>query len=542
MKKGLAASIGYAIGRVVQKTNSDFSLDYKNIEDWEAELVRFNAALVISKEQINDIIKIGMDRFTREASLFESHILLLEDVEFVGAIIKKIKTEMINSEKAIFEVVNQFRVIFNEINDEYMKERFADVLDVANRLRDNLVGKGISDTFFYEDTVLVASDMTPSETAMIDKDKVIAFVTDMGAVASHSSIIARTLEIPAVVGLKDITRKVKNGDYIIVDGFLGTVIINPSEEDILIYKEKKASYEKESKELKKLIKVKTITKMGKHIEVAGNIGNPLEVKKVIENGGEGIGLFRTEFIYMNRDSFPSEEEQFEAYKYPAIEMKGKPVIIRTLDIGGDKKLDYFKTPQEDNPVLGLRGIRLCLLHKDIFKVQLRALLRASVYGNIKIMFPMVAVLDEYLSCKKLLKECMGELIKEGKDFNENIQTGIMVEIPAAALNADDLAKHVDFFSIGTNDLIQYTLAADRMNEKISYLYDGKNPAVIRLIKMTIQAAHKEGKYCGLCGEIGSDVDIIPTLIKMGLDEFSVIPSAILKTKKVILEYWCLKKI
>ncbi|HEY5563607.1 MAG TPA: phosphoenolpyruvate--protein phosphotransferase [Clostridiaceae bacterium] len=536
MKKGLAASIGYAIGRVVQKTNSDFSLDYKNIEDWEAELVRFNAALVISKEQINDIIKIGMDRFTREASLFESHILLLEDVEFVGAIIKKIKTEMINSEKAIFEVVNQFRVIFNEINDEYMKERFADVLDVANRLRDNLVGKGISDTFFYEDTVLVASDMTPSETAMIDKDKVIAFVTDMGAVASHSSIIARTLEIPAVVGLKDITRKVKNGDYIIVDGFLGTVIINPSEEDILIYKEKKASYEKESKELKKLIKVKTITKMGKHIEVAGNIGNPLEVKKVIENGGEGIGLFRTEFIYMNRDSFPSEEEQFEAYKYPAIEMKGKPVIIRTLDIGGDKKLDYFKTPQEDNPVLGLRGIRLCLLHKDIFKVQLRALLRASVYGNIKIMFPMVAVLDEYLSCKKLLKECMGELIKEGKDFNENIQTGIMVEIPAAALNADDLAKHVDFFSIGTNDLIQYTLAADRMNEKISYLYDGKNPAVIRLIKMTIQAAHKEGKYCGLCGEIGSDVDIIPTLIKMGLDEFSVIPSAILKTKKVILEY------
>jgi phosphoenolpyruvate-protein phosphotransferase (PTS system enzyme I) len=300
------------------------------------------------------------------------------------------------------------------------------------------------------------------------------------------------------------------------------------------YKEKKAAYEKEREELKKLISVKTVTKAGKHVEVVGNIGKPQDIHQVLENGGDGVGLFRTEFLYMDRDEMPSEEEQFEAYKYVAEKGEGRPIVIRTLDIGGDKKLPYLPLPEEMNPFLGYRAIRLCLDRKDIFKIQLRALLRASAFGNIKIMFPMISSLEEFLAAKDVLKECMDELRSEGKDFNENLEVGMMVEIPSAAIYADELAKHVDFFSIGTNDLIQYTLAADRMNEKVSYLYNPHHPAVLRLIKMTIDAAHKEGKWCGMCGEAAGDESMIPILVEYGLDEFSMSATSILKAKQIIM--------
>ena len=346
--------------------------------------------------------------------------------------------------------------------------------------------------------------------------------------------MARTLEIPAVVGMNDITSKVKNGDTVIVDGCEGIVVINPDEKTLASYTKKKCSYEKERELLKKLVNIETVTKDGKRIEVSGNIGKPEDVIKVLENGADGIGLFRSEFLYMDRDTIPTEDEQFEAYKYVTQKMGERPVVIRTLDIGGDKKLTYLPMDEEMNPFLGFRAIRLCLGRIDIFKVQLRALLRASAYGNLKIMFPMISSLEEFLKSKEILKECMQELKLEGKSFNEKLETGIMVEIPAAAVCADNLAKYVDFFSIGTNDLIQYTIAADRMNEKVAYLYNPLHPAVLKLIKMTIEAAHAEGKWCGMCGEMAGDENAIPILLKYGLDEFSMSSSSILNAKKLII--------
>ena len=347
--------------------------------------------------------------------------------------------------------------------------------------------------------------------------------------------MARTLEIPAVVGLGTITEDVKNGDLLIVDGNTGDVIVNPDEATVKEYENKKEAYLKEKEELKKLIDVKVKTKSGKRIEVCGNIGKPEDVDAVMANGADGVGLFRTEFLYMDRDDMPSEEEQYEAYKYVAEKVGEKLGIVRTLDIGGDKKLSYLPLPEEENPFLGYRAIRLCLDRKDIFKVQLRAILRGSAHGNLAIMFPMISSLDEFFQAKEVLAECMAELKAEGKAYNENIKTGIMVEIPAAAVMADEFAKHVDFFSIGTNDLIQYTLAADRMNEKISYLYNPMHPAVLRLIKMTIDAAHKEGKFCGMCGEMAGDERATAKLVEMGLDEFSMSASSILGAKKIIMD-------
>ena len=347
--------------------------------------------------------------------------------------------------------------------------------------------------------------------------------------------MARTLEIPAVLGLGDITDSVKNGDSVIVDGLTGDVIINPSDDVLAEYKAKKEKFRQEQEELKKLIDVKTTTKSGRRIEVCGNIGKPEDVLGVIANGGDGVGLFRTEFLYMDRDSAPTEEEQFESYKFVLEKMGGKQVVIRTLDIGGDKTLPYLPLPEEMNPFLGYRAIRLCLDRKDIFKVQLRALLRASVFGKLAVMFPMISGLQEFEQAKEVVEECKAELKAEGKAYSEDIQWGIMVEIPAAAVYADELAKHVDFFSIGTNDLIQYTLAADRMSEKVSYLYNPMHPAVLRLIKMTIDGAHKHGKWVGMCGEMAGDEAAIPTLVEYGLDEFSMSATSILNAKKIMLE-------
>ncbi|KOR24495.1 phosphoenolpyruvate--protein phosphotransferase [Clostridium sp. L74] len=536
MKKGIAASKGYAIGKIFIKEDINIEVVEKSIDNIEKEKERFKNALISTKEQLERIKdKAQKEVGAEKAAVFDSHIMLLDDPEFAGAVEMNVESNKVNSEKALQEVIDMYSSIFAAMEDEYMRERGTDIKDVGKRIMLNLMGKSSNSMDDLDkDTIIVAQDLTPSDTAQLDKEKVIAFLTNIGGRTSHSAIMARTLEIPAIVGMKDITESVKNGDVVIVDGIEGVVIINPDKDTINKYEESKKAFLKEKEELKKLINVETITKSGKRVEVCGNIGKPQDVHQVLENGGEGVGLFRTEFLYMDRDNMPSEDEQFESYKYAVEKMEGRPVVIRTLDIGGDKKLPYLEMPEEMNPFLGYRAIRLCLDRKELFKVQLRALLRASAFGNLKIMFPMISSLSEFKAAKELLKECMDELKAEGKEFNKNLETGIMVEIPAAAICADELAKHVDFFSIGTNDLIQYTLAADRMNEKISYLYDPMHPAVLRLIKMTIDAAHKEGKWCGMCGEMAGDENAIETLVEYGLDEYSMSASSILTAKKIIM--------
>lgn len=537
MKKGIAASKGYAIGKVFLQEHEEIVITDEKITDVVAEKEKLQKALDASREQLEKIkSKAAVEMGEEKAAVFEAHITLLDDPEFTGAMTMEIENNSINSMKAVENVTNTFVAIFESMEDAYMRERAADIKDVSKRIISNLAGKG-GDAFAIteENTIVVAHDLTPSDTAQLDRSKVVAFLTNIGGRTSHSAIMARTLEIPAIVGLKDITTSVKTGDSIIVDGIEGIAIINPDEVTVKEYEAKRDKFLKEQEELKKLIEVKTVTKSGKRIEVCGNIGKAQDVDGVLANGGDGIGLFRTEFLYMDRDNAPTEEEQYESYKYVLENMNGKQVVIRTLDIGGDKTLPYLPLPQEMNPFLGYRAIRLCLDRKEIFKVQLRALLRASVYGNLAVMFPMISGIQEFRSAKEVVEECKAELKAEGIKFSDSIQWGIMVEIPAAAVMADELAKEVDFFSIGTNDLIQYTLAADRMSEKVSYLYNPMHPAVLRLIKMTIDGAHKHGKWVGMCGEMAGDEAAIPTLVEYGLDEFSMSASSILTAKKIILE-------
>lgn len=537
MKKGIAASKGYAIGKVFLQEHEEIIISDAKITDIGAEKEKMKKALDDSKAQLEAIKeKAEKEMGAEKAAVFEAHITLLDDPEFTGAMMSEIENNSINGLKAIESVTNTFVTIFESMDNEYMRERAADIKDVSKRILSNFAGKGGEDFTITEDnTVVVAHDLTPSDTAGLDRSKVVGFITNIGGRTSHAAIMARTLEIPAVLGLGDITTSVKTGDMVIVDGLTGDVIINPSEEVLAEYRAKKEKFQAEQEELKKLIDVKTTTKSGRRIEVCGNIGKPEDVLGVLANGGDGVGLFRTEFLYMDRDSAPTEDEQFESYKFVLEKMEGKQVVIRTLDIGGDKTLPYLPLPEEMNPFLGYRAIRLCLDRKDIFKVQLRALLRASIYGKLAVMFPMISGLEEFEQAKEVVDECKAELRAEGKEYSEEIQFGIMVEIPAAAVYADELAKHVDFFSIGTNDLIQYTLAADRMSEKVSYLYNPMHPAVLRLIKMTIDGAHKHGKWVGMCGEMAGDEAAIPTLVEYGLDEFSMSATSILNAKKIMLE-------
>lgn len=537
MKKGIAASKGYAIGKVFLQVNEEIVITDEKISDIEGEKAKLQKALDDSRAQLEKIKEKALTEMGEEkAQVFEAHITLLDDPEFTGAMQMEIESNSTNSMKAVQSVTDMFVSIFDAMEDAYMRERAADIKDVSKRIISNLAGKG-GDAFAIteENTIVVAHDLTPSDTAQLDRSKVVGFITDIGGRTSHAAIMARTLEIPAVLGLGDITTSVKTGDKVIVDGITGDVIINPSEEVIAEYTEKKEKFQDEQEELKKLIDVKTTTKSGRRIEVCGNIGKPEDVLGVIANGGDGVGLFRTEFLYMDRESAPTEEEQFESYKFVLEKMEGKQVVIRTLDIGGDKTLPYLPLPQEMNPFLGYRAIRLCLDKKEIFKVQLRALLRASVFGKLCVMFPMISGIQEFRQAKEVVEECKAELRTEGKEYSDNIQWGIMVEIPAAAVMADELAKEVDFFSIGTNDLIQYTLAADRMSEKVSYLYNPMHPAVLRLIKMTIDGAHSQGKWVGMCGEMAGDETAIPTLVEYGLDEFSMSATSILPAKKIMLE-------
>lgn len=537
MFKGIAASKGYAIGRVYLKVNEEVIIDEENKESASKEIEKLENALVKTKgelEAIRDRTKEEVGE--EEALVFDAHIMILDDPEFIGAIKNGIEDEEKSAMKSLKDVTESFVEIFASMDDEYMRERASDVKDVSNRIMMSLAGIITSLDVKEKNTVVVAHDLTPSDTASLDKNKVAGFLTDVGGRTSHTAIMARTLEIPAVVGMENITSNVKHGDYIIIDGVKGEVIVNPSSEVLMEYDRLKENYLLEKQKLLSLKDVVTTTKDGKRVEVSANIGKPQDLDGAIENGAEGVGLYRTEFLYMDRKEMPKEDEQFEAYKTVLERMNPKPVVIRTLDIGGDKKLSYLPLPEEMNPFLGYRAIRLCLDRPEIFKIQLRALLRASVYGNLRVMFPMISKIEEYNEAMKIVEECKAELKNEGIEYSEDIQWGIMVEIPSAAVMADKLAEYVDFFSIGTNDLIQYTLAADRMSEKVSYLYDPMNPAVLRLIKMTIDGAHSKGKWCGMCGEMAGDEEAIPVLLEMGLDEFSMSASSILPAKNIITQW------
>ncbi|WP_342047554.1 phosphoenolpyruvate--protein phosphotransferase [Bacillus sp. OTU530] len=532
---GIAASEGIAIAKAFRLEHAELTVEKSSIASIEKEVLRFDEAVAKSKSELETIKEYARQELGDDkAEIFAAHLLVLNDPELLGPIKEKMKTEQVNAEYALHEIATMFVSMFESMDNEYMRERASDIRDVTNRVLSHLLGVTISNpSMISEEVVIIAEDLTPSDTAQLNRKFVKGFTTDIGGRTSHSAIMARSMEIPAVVGTKTVTGDIENGVLVIVDGLDGKVIVNPSAEVVKTYEEKKAAYEAQKAEWAKLVNEQTVSVDGYHVELAANIGTPEDVNGVLENGGEGVGLYRTEFLYMGRDCLPTEEEQFEAYKTVLERMKGKPVVVRTLDIGGDKELPYLELPKEMNPFLGFRAIRLCLEMQDMFRTQLRALLRASTYGNLKIMFPMIATLGEFRQAKAILLEEKEKLQVEGTKVSDNIEVGMMVEIPSSAVSADLFAKEVDFFSIGTNDLIQYTLAADRMNERVSYLYQPYNPAILRLVRMVIQAAHKEGKWVGMCGEMAGDDIAIPILLGLGLDEFSMSATSILKARSQI---------
>ena len=547
MYKGTGASPGIAMGKALILKECELIIEKKSIEDVEVEVKKLQEAVSKSKLELTKVKEKALEELgEHEAQIFESHLLVLEDPELLDSSIAKIREEKVNADYALNEVKEMFVGIFESMDNEYMRERAADIKDVTNRVLRNILDIKVVDlAALEEEVILLANDLTPSDTATMNKKKVLGFLTNVGGRTSHTAIMARTLEVAAIVGLNDITEKVKDGDYIVFNGDSGEVIVNPDEETIQKYSELKNNFEEYKESLKQLKGKSSITLDGRHVELAGNIGSPNDVEGLINNDAEGVGLYRTEFLYMNKeDSFPTEEEQYEAYKAVLEGMNGKPIVIRTLDIGGDKELPYFNMEHEMNPFLGYRAIRLCLDRKDIFKTQLRALYRASMHGKLRIMFPMISSLEELLSAKEVIKEVLAEMDSNGEAYSKDVEVGMMIEIPSAAVISDILAKHVDFFSIGTNDLIQYTCAVDRMNQKISHLYNQFNPAVLRLINMVIDNAHKEGKWVGMCGESAGDLLMIPILLGMGLDEFSMSPISILPARKFItsVNYEDMKKL
>ncbi|WP_414738947.1 phosphoenolpyruvate--protein phosphotransferase [Macrococcoides canis] len=533
--KGIGASDGIAIAKAYLLVEPDLSFNNEKVADTDAEVEKFKAAINQSKVELTQIrnnaeVALGPDK----AAIFDAHLLVLEDPELINPIEDNIRNNQMNAAASLSEVSTNFITIFESMDNEYMKERAADIKDVSKRVLSHILGVSLPNpTMIDEPVVIIAEDLTPSDTAQLNKKFVQGFATNIGGRTSHSAIMSRSLEIPAVVGTKNITDSVKQGDFVIVDGITGEVIINPDEQTITGYKARQSAFLQEKEELKQLVNDKTVTKEGKHVELAANIGTPNDLEGVKNNGAEGIGLYRTEFLYMGRDAMPTEDEQYEAYKKVLSEMDGKRVVVRTLDIGGDKELPYLNLPKEMNPFLGYRAIRLCLDQQDIFRTQLRALLRASSHGKLSIMFPMIATINEFREAKAILEEEKERLTADKVKVADDIELGIMVEIPSTAAMADIFAKEVDFFSIGTNDLIQYTMAADRMSERVSYLYQPYNPAILRLIKQVIDASHKEGKWTGMCGEMAGDSTAIPLLLGLGLDEFSMSATSILSARRQI---------
>ncbi|HHU18903.1 MAG TPA: phosphoenolpyruvate--protein phosphotransferase [Bacilli bacterium] len=535
--QGIAASNGIAIAKAYTLEVPDLSFDTIKIEDTETEINRLHDALDISKQELEKIkeharVSVGDEH----AEIFSAHLLVLSDPELISPMEDKIKNEQVNAEVALDEVAQMFIKMFEDMDNEYMRERAADIKDVTERVMAHLLGVSFPNpALIDEEVIVIAEDLTPSDTAQLNKQFVKGFTTNIGGRTSHSAIMARSLEIPAVVGTRTVTNDIKDGDLIIVDGIEGKVFINPEEDLLADYRDKQADFAKQKELWAKLKDEPTVSKDGVAVELAANIGTPADVEGVLDNGGEAVGLYRTEFLYMGSNDFPTEDEQFNAYKSVLEQMGDKAVVVRTLDIGGDKELSYLDLPEEMNPFLGVRAIRLCLERKDIFRTQLRALLRASTYGNLKIMFPMIATLEEFREAKALLLEEKDNLVGEGVEVADGIEVGIMVEIPSTAVAARQFAKEVDFFSIGTNDLIQYTMAADRMNENVSYLYQPYHPAILALVNNVIEAAHAEGKWTGMCGEMAGDPIAIPILLGLGLDEFSMSATSILPARTQIKE-------
>ncbi|RHW49048.1 phosphoenolpyruvate--protein phosphotransferase [Lactobacillus bombicola] len=534
--KGIAASDGIAVAPAYLLVEPDLSYSKTNVSDVESELARYHEAIKVSTaevEKIRDSAKTSLGE--EEAQVFEAHLMILNDPEFTGAIETEIKEQKINSEAALDETAQKFITIFEGMTDnEYMQQRAADVRDVSKRIMAHLLGKELPNPATIDhEVVVVAHDLTPSDTAQLNKNFVKGFVTDIGGRTAHSAIMARSLELPAVVGTESITADVENGQNIAVDGLNGDVVIEPDADQIATYQQKSEAFLAQKAEWEKLKNEPSVTADNKKFIIAANIGTPNDMQGVNDNGAEAIGLYRTEFLYMDSKNFPTEEEQFEAYKEVIEGMNGKQVIIRTMDIGGDKHLDYWDLPEEMNPFLGVRAIRLSLQNEEIFRTQLRALLRASAYGKLGIMFPMIGTLGELRKAKSILATEKDKLTAAGVKVGSDLQVGMMIEIPAAAVMADQFAKEVDFFSIGTNDLIQYSMAADRGNDNVSYLYQPANPAVLRLIKHTIDAAHENNIWCGMCGEAAGDNIMFPILLSMGLDEYSMSATSILRIRSLM---------
>ncbi len=533
MLKGIAASSGVTIAKAFKLENPELVI-VKKEADPEQEKVKFEEALTASKKDIQTIKDKAAGKLSdEELAIFDAHLMVADDPALASEVTGMIENDHVNAEYALDTVAGNYIAMFESLDDEYMRERAADIRDVTTRIKRHIMGVEIADlSLINEEVIVVAHDLTPSDTAQLDKQFTKGFATEIGGRTSHSAIMARSLEIPAIVGISGVMSQVNHGDMLILDALKGELIVNPDEKQIAEYTQKGEEYRREVEALKTLKNMPTISTDGHKIELVANIGTPDDVQSVKDNGGEGVGLYRTEFLYMNSQTLPTEEDQFQAYKKVLEAMEGKSVVVRTLDIGGDKKLPYLPIDPEMNPFLGYRAIRLCLDRKEIFRTQLRALCRASVYGKLCIMFPMIATLNEFNAAKAIFEEEKAKLIAEGIPVADNIQVGLMIEIPAAAVLAEQFAKVADFFSIGTNDLIQYSMAADRMSEKVAYLYQPFNPSILRLIKMTIDGAHKEGRWCGMCGEMAGEPDAISVLMGLGLDEFSMSATSILKARKI----------
>lgn len=527
---------GVTIGKIQFYKRNEITIKRTRVEDVEAEVERFQNAKAKTLELLKGLYEKALeDVGEANAMIFEAHQLMLEDPDYVESIENIIRTQDVNAEYAIGATADNFAAIFEAMDDAYMQGRAADVRDVSERLLQVLSSQNETVMVMDEPVIIAADDLVPSETVQLDKEKVLSFVTMYGSANSHTAILARTMNIPAVIGLGEALKEEYDGKVAIVDGVDGKVYIDPDEETMASM-QKKQKKDQEQKELLNQLKGKeNVTKSGQKVNVYANIGNLADVGAVLKNDAGGIGLFRSEFLYLESDTYPTEEQQFAVYKKVAETMAGKKVIIRTLDIGADKQVDYFKLDKEDNPALGYRAIRICLTRPEIFKTQLRALYRASAYGQISIMFPMIISVAEVKKIKEIIEEVKAELRTEGAAFREDVELGIMIETPAAVMVSRELAKEVDFFSVGTNDLTQYTLAIDRQNQKLEDFYDSHHPAVLAMIRMAAESAHAEGKWIGICGELGADVTLTETFLKMGIDELSVAPGMILKVRQKIRE-------
>lgn len=536
MLKGIAASDGIAAAKAYMLVQPDLSFYETSIDDPEAEIKRLDDAVEASKSELELIKQKATENLgEEEAQVFEAHLTILADPELLGQIKDKIKNDKVNAEAALKSVTDMFIEMFEAMTDNaYMQERAGDIRDVTKRIMSHLLGVTLPNpALIQEEVVIVAHDLTPSDTAQLDRNYVKGFITDIGGRTSHSAIMSRTLEIPAVVGSGSATTDIQEGEMVIIDGINGDALVDPTDAELADYKQKAAEFAAQKEEWARLKDAKSVSADGKEVLLGANIGTPDDVLGANDNGAEAVGLFRSEFLYMNSNELPTEDEQYEAYKAALEGMSGKQVVVRTMDIGGDKELPYLPLPEEQNPFLGYRAIRICLDRQDIFRTQLRALLRASKYGRLAIMFPMIATVQEFKDAKAIFEEEKANLVASGVEVSDDIQVGMMMEIPAAAMIADKLAKYADFFSIGTNDLIQYSMAADRGNERVSYLYQPYNPSILRLIKNIIDASHKEGKWTGMCGEMAGDQIAVPLLLGLGLDEFSMSATSILKTRSLI---------